>query len=133
MNQEVKETKKLEFTQGQAVKAHWALEKLYNQDIPSIEAFDVYMMIQQLEPIAAFQRDQHQRITMDMKPKIENDGKTLDFGTPERLQEYKDKINKLEEMPLEIKIEPVRVQLSQNIIIAPADIAVLKGFIEFYK
>ena len=47
MNQEAKETTSI--TQGQAVNAHGALQKLYGQNIPSDTAFDVYMMIQELK------------------------------------------------------------------------------------
>ena len=133
MSQEAKETKKQEFTQAQAVRAHGALEKLYNQDIPSTEAFDVYMMMQKLEPIATFQQDQRRKIIADMKPKIENKGRTFNFGTTERLKEYQERIRKLEEMPADIDIKPIEVRLTPSLYIAGADIAALKGFINFVK
>ena len=131
MNQEAKETTSI--TQGQAVNAHGALQKLYGQNIPSDTAFDVYMMIQELKPIVNFQQDQRQKIIMEMKPRVENEGRTLNFGSPERLQEYQEKIRKLEELPLEIQIEPVDIQLTHDLVIAPADIENLKGFANCHK
>ena len=135
MEEKIMETKEPEtvITQGQVVRAHAALQKLYNQDIPADVAFDIYMLTQQLGVIERFQQDQRKKIVDEMQPTVENNGATLNFGTPERCQEYRDRINKLAEMPADIKIQPVRLFLSPRLVIAPTDIEVLEGFVEFYK
>lgn len=113
-------------------RAYSALLKLKDYKLPLKKAYAIYQLYQSISSAYDFALSEEQKYLMEYKGKPNGDG-TVVFATPTECAAFRDKVEELNNMDVDISIEPVTItekDLGEQMI-TPADIADLEGFVTF--
>ena len=113
-------------------RAYSALLKLKDYKLPLKKAYAIYRLYQSITGAYEFAMNEEQKCLSEYKGKPNGDG-TVVFATPTDCASFRDKVEELNNMDVDITIEPV-ILTEQDLgeqRITPADIAGLEGFVTF--
>ena len=116
--------------QSNIIAAHDAIQRLTERSLPLKLAYQVYRIKKAIQVPYDFHIEEEKKILEKLKPEYIEGG--YRFKSAEEVAEYKQFMKELNDMEVE-PIEKVRIPLSLNIDITPADIDALDGVIEFYE
>lgn len=118
--------------QQSVVKACDALYNLTNCRLPVKKAYSVYKLQQALESPYNFVANEERKAIEDCHAEVQPDGK-ITFKEISDAVKYRDRMNEVYDMDVEIKAEPVTLTEKDmgDATISPADIAALEGLITF--
>ena len=118
--------------QEQINKAYPSLKKLCSLNLPLKKAHAVYKMSKGIDDAFQFAADEERKYIDEFGGKIHADG-SVHFESVEKCDAFKEKVEELYRMELDIKFDPVKLteeDLGRQTI-APEDIANLEGFVLF--
>ncbi len=112
--------------------AYTALMKLQNYKLPVKKAYAIYQLCKVLETPYKFAVAQERKYLDECHGAPGGDG-TVKFPTPAECTAFKEKIEALNRMDVELEPEPVELGESDlgDQMVTPADIAALEGLVSF--
>lgn len=114
------------------VNGYKALERLYAQKLPMVDAYKVYRLKGQVSDVYKFQSEQETKIIEEHHGTHADNG---DISFPDELEfaKFRDAIIELNETEIDVPVDPVVIAMDhvKNINISPADIEALEGFVSF--
>lgn len=116
-------------TQSSAVKAYNTINKLSSGYMPLSIAYKFFKMKQALKSNYDFQVEQEQLLFEEFRPEYKDN--MWMFGNEEDRDTFIDKLNEINEMPVEINIDKQHIMLNDHIIISIEDMEILEDFIIF--
>ena len=115
---------------GTIIKAYKSIGKIAEQKLPMTTAYKVFKLREKLKPAWDFLVEEEGKLLDDYKPTIQENG-TIIFRSIEDKQAYDQRISEIYTMESDIQIEPVSIPLTDDIFIAPDDIAALEPVVSF--
>lgn len=118
--------------ESKLVNGYKAIERLYANKLPMQDAFRIYNLKSTIKEIYNFQMEQELKIIAENHGERKENG-DLSFPTELDFARFRDAILELNEVELDVQVEPVVLRMDhiQNIEISPADIEALEGFVFF--
>jgi len=116
--------------QGRIVQAYRVIEKLAGQDFPLRDSYKLFRMKKQLQPVRDFRIEEEKKL-FEKHPITGQDGNMLNFATQEDAQAVNKTIEELNGMEADVTVKPITLHLTDAVTIAPAEIELLEGFVEF--
>lgn len=113
-------------------RAYSSLLKLKDYKLPVKKAYAIYRLYSSIEGAYEFALNEEQKYMTEYKGKPNGDG-TVTFATPTDCASFRDKVEEMNNMVVDISIEPVTLtekDLGEQMI-TPSDIANLEGFVTF--
>lgn len=119
-------------TQGKAVGALIAINRISRQQMPSFAAYKLFRLRKKLKDTAEFQGEQEEKLVAELGGTIDDLGRvTFTENKAEKEVEYATRHKELEEMECEIDTERIMMTFKEIREISPADIEALDEFIEW--
>lgn len=121
-------------TQGKAVGAMIAINRISNQKMPSFAAFKLFRLRKKLKDVAEFQGEQEEKLVAELGGTINDFGRVAWNNPEEKAKldaEYAKRHRDLEELECEIDTERITMTFKEIPEISPADIEALDEFIEW--
>lgn len=113
-------------------RAYSALLKLKDYKLPLKKAYAIYQLYQSISDAYEFALNEEQKYMLEYKGNPNGDG-TVTFPTPTDCAAFRDKMEEISEMDVDVTVEPVPItekDLGEQTI-TPSDIANLEGFVSF--
>jgi len=109
-----------------------ALERLYANKLPIIDAYKIYSLKTKMRDAYQFQIEQEKKIISEYGGVYDENG-ALSFPNKLEFSKFRDAILELNDVELDVSIEPIVLIMEQikDIDISPADIEALEGFVSF--
>ncbi len=115
--------------QFKVIKAYKALTKLGQQDLPIKLAFDLFKIKQALQPQWDFQVDEETKLAAGAK--VSDDG-SVTFESPEAAAAFRQRVNELGDIDVDLKVKPVQIPLSiPGLTLSMDDVDALDCFVQF--
>ncbi len=113
-------------------KAYSSLLKLKEYSLPVKKAYAIYQLAASMESAYEFALAEERKYLEDFNGKLNENG-TVTFPTPTDCAAFKDKVEELGNMEVDIAFEPVVLAETDlgSQTITPSDIANLEGFVAF--
>jgi len=119
--------------QGNINRAYPSLLKLRDFNLPVKKAYAIYKLSVCVENAHEFAAEEERKYLADYNGSISDDGNTISFETPTDCAAFRDKVEELCNVDVDIEIEPVLLtedDLGEQRL-TPADIFNLEGFVTF--
>lgn len=111
--------------------AYNTLRKLADLQLPVRSAYEVYMLIKQIEPIRNFGTERGKAILEKYNGSIKGDGRLM-FPTQDEANAFSNELQELNEMETDVEVTPITLSFDDlDCTLSPADIASLEGFVAF--
>lgn len=113
-------------------RAYSSLLKLKDYKLPLKKAYAIYKLYTAISESYEFALGEEQKYMMEYKGKPNGDG-TVTFATPTDCAAFRDKVEELNNMDVDVNVEAVAISerdLGEQAI-TPSDIANLEGFVTF--
>lgn len=121
-------------TQGKAVNALIAINRISGQKMPSFAAYKLFRLRKKLKDVAEFQGEQEEKLVEELGGKI-NDLGRITWNDPNEKAtkdaEYAKRHKELEDMECEIDTEKIMMTFKEISEITPQDLEALDEFIEW--
>lgn len=113
-------------------KAYASLQKLKELRLPMKKAYGIYKLCTAIQEPYAFALGEEQKYLAEYGGKPNGDG-TITFATPMDCAAFRDKLEELNNMDVDITVETVTLTEADfgEQMITPSDIANLEGFVTF--
>lgn len=127
----------MKLTQGKAEKAYAIINMLMERPYTDEDAWALFQIWKKLAPIAEFQGKSRLKLLTKYGAKIEKDG-SIYFDVPDGekeavLDRFVKEKDQLEQMEVEIDMEPIRLPLLAKFQNCGSYFRTLDGIVEFYK
>lgn len=121
-------------TQGKAVSALIAINRISGQKMPSFAAYKLFRLRKKLKDVAEFQGEQEEKLVEELGGKINEMGRVIWNDPGEKATkdaEYAKRHKELEDMECEIDTEKIMMTFKEISEITPQDMEALDDFIEW--
>lgn len=121
-------------TQGKAVSALIAINRISGQKMPSFAAYKLFRLRKKLKDVAEFQGEQEEKLVEELGGKINDMGRVIWNDPGEKAAkdaEYAKRHKELEDMECEIDTEKIMMTFKEISEITPQDMEALDDFIEW--
>lgn len=121
-------------TQGKAVSALIAINRISGQKMPSFAAYKLFRLRKKLKDVAEFQGEQEEKLVEELGGEINDLGRIVWKNPNEKTAkdaEYAKRHKELEDMECEIDTEKILMTFKEISEITPQDIEALDEFIEW--
>lgn len=116
-------------TQKSAVRAYHTIVKLSNEPLPLPVSYKLFKLKKKLSPHFEFQSEQEVALIEQLHAKYDDGGWV--FETDEDRDTFIAKIKEINEMDIEVDIDPEKLPLGENLMLSISDMEALADFIEF--
>lgn len=117
--------------QSKIIEAYKAIQTMMNEPLTIGSSYKIFKLKKRLQDQWDFQYGEEQKLLTELQPDMNGDG--MKFASTEDADRYRALIKELSNIDVEIEGLPVRIPLTENITLSPANIEALDGFIEFYE
>ena len=121
-------------TQGKAVSALIAINRISGQKMPSFAAYKLFRLRKKLKDVAEFQSEQEEKLVEELGGKINELGNVIWNDLSEKAAkdaEYAKRHKELEDMECEIDTEKIMMTFKEISEITPRDMEAMDDFIEW--
>ena len=121
-------------TQGKAVSALIAINRISGQKMPSFAAYKLFRLRKKLKDVAEFQSEQEEKLVEELGGKINELGNVIWNDLSEKAAkdaEYAKRHKELEDMDCEIYTEKIMMTFKEISEITPRDMEAMDDFIEW--
>lgn len=119
--------------QLQINKAYGALNKLANMQMPVRDAYNLYLLTEQIKPSYNFALEQEKKLLEKYGGVLDQNTGAFMFKDRETTDAFRQEITELNNLDVETEVDPVEISMdalgTQKI--TPVDIMCLEGFVAF--
>lgn len=115
-------------TQGKAISAFVAIQKLSQKTLPTLTAYKLFRMKKALHDIVDFQGEQERKMVDKYNGTVTPEGSIVILDAEKRAA-FQTEHNELQKLPCEVDVEPIVLPMGDIPEISIADMEALEGFV----